>query len=131
MQVAAGATVFDPVALLTAFGSTKRADYVDGGDTWKEYDSLRESKPTQADGWCFKGKRSIVESALAADRGGLGGSHAEGEDGFHRGGEGDRPAGTPYRKTADLGCLRKARVAADSLLPVAEETDRRVGWGGP
>jgi hypothetical protein len=43
----AGATVFDPVALLTAFGSTKRADYVDGGDAWKEYDSLRESETTQ------------------------------------------------------------------------------------
>jgi ParB/RepB/Spo0J family partition protein len=40
----AGATVFDPVALLTAFGSTKRADFVDGGDAWKEYDSLRESE---------------------------------------------------------------------------------------
>ncbi|MBI1826070.1 MAG: ParB/RepB/Spo0J family partition protein [Planctomycetes bacterium] len=42
----AGATVFDPVALLTAFGSTKRADYVDGGDAWKEYDSLRQAEPT-------------------------------------------------------------------------------------
>ena len=31
--------------LLTAFGSTKRADYVDGGEAWKEYDSLRESEP--------------------------------------------------------------------------------------
>jgi len=41
----AGANVFDPVALLTAFGSTKRADYVDGGEAWKEYDSLRESEP--------------------------------------------------------------------------------------
>jgi len=41
----AGANVFDPVALLKAFGSTKRADYVDGGDAWKEYDSLRESEP--------------------------------------------------------------------------------------
>jgi len=41
----AGATVFDPVALLTAFGSTKRADFVDGGEAWKEYDSLRESEP--------------------------------------------------------------------------------------
>ena len=40
----AGATVFDPVALLTAFGSTKRADFVDGGEAWKEYDSLRESE---------------------------------------------------------------------------------------
>lgn len=40
----AGATVFDAVALLTAFGSTKRADYVDGGEAWKEYDSLRESE---------------------------------------------------------------------------------------
>jgi len=35
--------------LLTAFGSTKRADHVDGGDAWKEYDSLRESEPIQAD----------------------------------------------------------------------------------
>ena len=43
----AGAPVFDPVALLTAFGSTKRADYMDGGDAWKEYDSLRESETTQ------------------------------------------------------------------------------------
>ncbi len=43
----AGATVFDPVALLTAFGSTKRADYVDGGDAWKEYDSLCRSEPNQ------------------------------------------------------------------------------------
>jgi hypothetical protein len=41
----AGVTVFDPVALLTAFGSTKRADYLDGGDAWKEYDALRESEP--------------------------------------------------------------------------------------
>jgi hypothetical protein len=40
----AGATVFIPVAMLTAFGSTKRADYVDGGEAWKEYDSLRESE---------------------------------------------------------------------------------------
>ena len=30
---------------LVAFGSTKRADYVDGGDAWKEYDSLRETEP--------------------------------------------------------------------------------------
>jgi len=43
----AGAKVFDPVALLTAFGSTKRADFVDGGEAWKEYDSLRESETTQ------------------------------------------------------------------------------------
>ncbi len=43
----AGADMFDSVALLTAFGSTKRADYVDGGDAWKEYDSLRESEPNQ------------------------------------------------------------------------------------
>jgi len=42
-----GVNVFEPVALLTAFGSTKRADYVDGGDAWKEYDSLRESEPIQ------------------------------------------------------------------------------------
>jgi len=41
----AGASMFDPVALLTAFGSTKRADYVDGGEAWKEYDALRESEP--------------------------------------------------------------------------------------
>lgn len=41
----AGATVFAPVALLTAFGSTKRADYVDGGDAWKQYDSIRETEP--------------------------------------------------------------------------------------
>lgn len=41
----AGANMFDPVALSTAFGNTKRADYVDGGDAWKEYDSLRESEP--------------------------------------------------------------------------------------
>jgi len=45
----AGANVFDPVALLTAFGSTKRADYVDGGDAWKEYDSLSGSEPIQED----------------------------------------------------------------------------------
>lgn len=43
----AGATVFNPVALLTAFGSTKRADYVDGGEAWKEYDALRESEPNR------------------------------------------------------------------------------------
>jgi len=42
-----GANMFDPVALLAAFGSTKRADYVDGGDAWKEYDSLRGSDPLQ------------------------------------------------------------------------------------
>ena len=41
----AGAPVLDLVALLAAFGSTKRADYVDGGEAWKEYDSLRESEP--------------------------------------------------------------------------------------
>jgi len=39
-----GTNDFDPVALLTAFGSTKRADFVDGGEAWKEYDSLRESE---------------------------------------------------------------------------------------
>jgi ParB/RepB/Spo0J family partition protein len=43
----AGTTVFDAVALLTAFGSTKRADFVDSGEAWKEYDSLRESETTQ------------------------------------------------------------------------------------
>ncbi|MBI1831520.1 MAG: hypothetical protein HYR84_08735 [Planctomycetes bacterium] len=47
MNRKAGTTVFDPVALLTAFGSTKRADYVDGGDAWKEYDSLCRSEPNQ------------------------------------------------------------------------------------
>jgi len=45
----AGAPVFNAVALLIAFGSTKRADYVDGGDAWKEYDSIRESEPIQED----------------------------------------------------------------------------------
>lgn len=45
----AGAAVFDAVALLTAFGSTKRADFVDGGEAWREYDSLRESELTQKD----------------------------------------------------------------------------------
>ena len=39
--------MFDPIALMTAFGSIKRADYVDGGEAWKEYDSLRESETTQ------------------------------------------------------------------------------------
>lgn len=42
-----GANTFNPVALQAAFGSTKRADYVDGGDAWKQYDSLRESEPNQ------------------------------------------------------------------------------------
>ena len=42
-----GEVVFDPVALLTAFGSTKRADYVDEGEAWKEYDSLRDAEPVQ------------------------------------------------------------------------------------
>ena len=42
---AAGAKVFDPAALLVAFGSTKRADFVDGGEAWKQYDSLRGSEP--------------------------------------------------------------------------------------
>ncbi|MBI3834123.1 MAG: ParB/RepB/Spo0J family partition protein [Planctomycetes bacterium] len=41
-----GKVVFDSIALLTAFGSTKRADSVDGGEAWKEYDSLRQSEPT-------------------------------------------------------------------------------------
>lgn len=41
----AGVNLFDPMALLTAFGSTKRADYVDGGEAWKEYELLRESEP--------------------------------------------------------------------------------------
>jgi hypothetical protein len=41
----AGENVFDPVALLTAFGSTKRADYVDDGEAWKEYDALRVADP--------------------------------------------------------------------------------------
>ncbi|GFO80599.1 MAG: hypothetical protein A49_02260 [Methyloceanibacter sp.] len=43
----AGTTVFDSAALMTAFGSTKRADYVDEGAAWKEYDSLRDADPIQ------------------------------------------------------------------------------------
>jgi len=44
-----GVNIFEPVALLTAFGSTRRADYVDGGDAWKEYDSLHELEMIQQD----------------------------------------------------------------------------------
>jgi len=47
MSREAGAPVFHPVALLTAFGSTKRADFVDGGEVWKEYDALRDAEPGQ------------------------------------------------------------------------------------
>ena len=39
--------MFDAAASLTAFGTLRRADFVDDGETWKAYDTLRESSPDE------------------------------------------------------------------------------------
>lgn len=42
---AKGTVVFDATALLSVFGTTRRADFIDEGEAWKAYDSLRETEP--------------------------------------------------------------------------------------